>query len=47
MFFRAEPWDFTVCYVAFGLVGLAAFFVAPARFKAVAKPPVDVEAPNA
>jgi len=31
MFFDAEPWVFTVCYVLFGLVVLATFILAPPR----------------
>lgn len=33
MFFRAEPWVFTVVYVTFGLAVLAALFLAPPRWK--------------
>ena len=31
LFFRAEPWVFTVVYTAFGLAVLAAFILAPPR----------------
>jgi len=41
IFFRAEPWVFTVAYVTFGLVVLATFVLAPPRLAAIAKPPVD------
>ncbi len=40
MFFRAEPWVFTVAYVTFGLVVLATFLLAPPRIACAAKPPV-------
>jgi hypothetical protein len=47
MFFRAEPWVFTVAYVTFGLVVLATFVLAPPRFKSTPKPPNDTVIPNA
>jgi hypothetical protein len=31
LFYRAEPWVFTVCYTLFGLAVLAAFVLAPPR----------------
>lgn len=40
IFFRAEPWVFTVAYVTFGLVVLATFLLAPPRRGPIAKPPV-------
>jgi hypothetical protein len=33
LFFDAEPWVFTVCYVAFALVVLATFLFAPPRWR--------------
>lgn len=33
MFYRAEPWVFTVVYVAFGLAVLATWIVAPPRWR--------------
>ncbi len=33
LFYRAEPWVFTVLYAAFGLAVLAAFVFAPPRWK--------------
>jgi len=33
MFFEAEPWIFTVVYLAFGLAVLATLIVAPPRWK--------------
>jgi len=33
MFFEAEPWVFTVVYLAFGLAVLATLIVAPPRWK--------------
>ena len=33
LFFRAEPWVFTVIYAAFGLAVLAAFILAPPRWR--------------
>jgi hypothetical protein len=40
MFFRAEPWVFTVAYITFGLVVLATFALAPPRSPRAATPPV-------
>lgn len=40
MFFRAEPWVFTVAYVTFGLVVLATFILAPPCLGRKAEPPV-------
>lgn len=34
IFYHAEPWVFTVLYVTFGLAVLAAFVLAPPRWKA-------------
>jgi len=34
IFYRAEPWVFTVLYVSFGLAVLAAFVLAPPRWPA-------------
>jgi hypothetical protein len=31
LFYQAPEWVFTVCYVAFGLVALATFFLVPIR----------------
>ncbi|APW61069.1 DUF2784 domain-containing protein [Paludisphaera borealis] len=47
MFFRAEPWVFTVAYITFGLVVLATFLLAPPRFKRDAKPTVAPEPADA
>ncbi len=47
MFFRAEPWVFTVAYVTFGLVVLATFLLAPPRLGAVTEPPVAPESLHA
>jgi hypothetical protein len=33
IFFEAEPWVFTTCYTAFGLLVVAAMFLAPPRFR--------------
>lgn len=34
LFFEAPPWVFTACYVAFGLLVLATFFLVPIRRQA-------------
>ena len=40
LFYRAEPWVFTVIYVTFGLAVLAAFVAAPPRWrKPTVQPP--------
>jgi Protein of Unknown function (DUF2784) len=38
IFFRADPWVFTVIYSLFGLAVLVAFFLAPPRFSRRADP---------
>ena len=37
LFYQAEDWVFTVCYVAFGVLVLATFFLVPIRRRAAAK----------
>ena len=41
IFFRAEPWVFTLCYSLFGLAVLFAFVVAPPRWPCRKVPPAD------
>jgi len=38
LFYEAPPWVFTACYVAFGLLVLATFFLVPIRRKPAAVP---------
>jgi Protein of Unknown function (DUF2784) len=45
IFFRADPWVFTVLYTAFGLAVLVAFFLAPPRRSRRAQPSEPGAAP--